>query len=728
MCKEGRLWLFLLCICFVLSCLAACTDDLSSSTTEEDNTAIIKFQITAETPQEVTTRSVNEDVIHDMYILVYNSAGDIIGMNYSTFDAVASSCSVTVKARSGKNCTIYAIANTNNPDIFNGDVVNTELKLKSLTSRIAAWGGLNSTSTETTYLPMCGSVITDINAGESTLSSGMTVTRMVARVDLDITVEEGSGITIDNYAICSLPASTYYVNRSLTTEGSVADNAGETGDDSGNPSTSDDWVTSGSIDAAGASEVKGFFYMYENRRGVNSTIASQNQKTQYNAPSDSATYVLINGEALGYKAVWRVYLGADNTTNFNIKRNYKYIYNIKLKCNEADSRVTVLNGVQSAASDGLSNCYIVPPGGSVNIPVRRANSAGTAQIRTSTSWTASVVWQTALGLVTLSNATGTGVRDALGADTYFTVMVPAGISPGNAVIKVVDNDDTSKALWSWHIWVTNYNPNVTDATYTANNGYRDYVFMDRNLGATRNDYDASDTGVCGLLYQWGRKDPFPGIPSWDTESYTNPDIAYYGDATTLSATPLTLDNSGIAYAIAHPDEFLAIRTGWMDAATSADSINSLYLWNSASSGGKTIYDPCPAGWRVPAYSETVNIPSNDNYSPWRYFDYVEYPSESSFTNWENSSYGGSKFYDGTTFRGWNFTHDGKSTYYPVTGYRAQTYGTLHENSEGEGFCWSASPSIGQSRSAYYLYLYADFVLPSNIGFRSCGYPVRCVKE
>lgn len=73
---------------------------------------------------------------------------------------------------------------------------------------------------------------------------------------------------------------------------------------------------------------------------------------------------------------------------------------------------------------------------------------------------------------------------------------------GNAAIAAKDAEGT--ILWSWHIWLTD---KPKDQAY--NNGAG--TMMDRNLGAT--SATPGDAGALGLLYQWGRKDPFPGSSS-----------------------------------------------------------------------------------------------------------------------------------------------------------------------------------------------------------------------
>ena len=73
---------------------------------------------------------------------------------------------------------------------------------------------------------------------------------------------------------------------------------------------------------------------------------------------------------------------------------------------------------------------------------------------------------------------------------------------GNAVIAA--KDAAGNILWSWHIWLTDQ---PVEHVYKNNAG----TVMDRNLGAT--SATPGDIGALGLLYQWGRKDPFLGSSS-----------------------------------------------------------------------------------------------------------------------------------------------------------------------------------------------------------------------
>lgn len=70
--------------------------------------------------------------------------------------------------------------------------------------------------------------------------------------------------------------------------------------------------------------------------------------------------------------------------------------------------------------------------------------------------------------------------------------------PGNALVAIRDTEGT--ILWSFHLWISP----VETVLYP--NGY--YV-LDRNLGARSNT--KGEISSWGLYYQWGRKDPMPGI-------------------------------------------------------------------------------------------------------------------------------------------------------------------------------------------------------------------------
>ncbi|TWV14417.1 DUF4906 domain-containing protein [Bacteroidaceae bacterium HV4-6-C5C] len=325
---------------FTATLFTSCTDEASVTEFSQGKDAVIRFQINADTPKDATTRSVDEDKISDLHILVYNSAGELTGKSYTTFSGTT--YTVSVLARSGTGCKIYAIANTGSPALFDGAVAGTEDKLKAMTTNLATWATFNATS-GTVYLPMSGSVTTDISAGTSSLQGGITVKRLMARITLNVGVAAGSGITISGYRVYGIPGRSYYVPHPLATEEQTIDAQTTRAVDASLPANSGDWINSGLVSLANVTSFSGNFYMYENRAGVNAGITAQNQKIKANVPAtpaDSAAYVMIYGRSSTYTSLsWKIYLGANNTGNFNIKRNNQYTYTITLKPTESDTRI-----------------------------------------------------------------------------------------------------------------------------------------------------------------------------------------------------------------------------------------------------------------------------------------------------------------------------------------------------------------------------------------------------
>ena len=81
-------------------------------------------------------------------------------------------------------------------------------------------------------------------------------------------------------------------------------------------------------------------YLLENRQGEVAGIGSQQQKDQTRAP-EHASYIAIAGEADGTQVVYRIYLGENNTTDFNVGRNRDYNIDARiLGLNTVDWRVS----------------------------------------------------------------------------------------------------------------------------------------------------------------------------------------------------------------------------------------------------------------------------------------------------------------------------------------------------------------------------------------------------
>lgn len=90
------------------------------------------------------------------------------------------------------------------------------------------------------------------------------------------------------------------------------------------------------------------FYLMENRQGQVAGIGTQQQKNQVHAP-EFATYIAITGEADGIKVVYRIYLGENTTTDFNVGRNR--VYNI-------DARILGMNTIDWRVS--TAELFVAP--------------------------------------------------------------------------------------------------------------------------------------------------------------------------------------------------------------------------------------------------------------------------------------------------------------------------------------------------------------------------------
>jgi uncharacterized protein (TIGR02145 family) len=122
---------------------------------------------------------------------------------------------------------------------------------------------------------------------------------------------------------------------------------------------------------------------------------------------------------------------------------------------------------------------------------------------------------------------------------------------------------------------------------------------------------------------------------------------------------------------------------------------------------KSLYDPCPVGYRVPDGGENGFWATALGTSS----------STSVGTSWDSTNKGGHwTLADGETTAAW----------YPAVSYRSYDSGALYNG--GSGGYWSASPYPSNSNIAYYLYFGNGTVRPAYTSNRASGYSVRCVRE
>ena len=215
------------------------------------------------------------------------------------------------------------------------------------------------------------------------------------------------------------------------------------------------------------------------------------------------------------------------------------------------------------------------------------------------------------------------------SDGYVYFSTPDTFTPGDACVAIYDSEGT--ILWSWVIWATPEPSTMTHNTKT---------FMDRNLGAIN-----VDNCMRGFLFEWGRKDAFSAANG----GY---DVYPYVPVASFVFTHSNGSASTMAYTVTHPTEWIRPSTGysWMSSA-------SEYGAKPWRADVKTIYDPCPAGWRIPTKENITGITGLPNTGICGGYD----PSETykGFGNPDRGYYWTASTDDGDDDRAYAFCNDGR---------------------------------------------------------------------
>lgn len=225
---------------------------------------------------------------------------------------------------------------------------------------------------------------------------------------------------------------------------------------------------------------------------------------------------------------------------------------------------------------GTANCYIVSEGGAYKFRTVKGNS--TTSVGSVSR--ASVVWESYCTDVT--PLVGDLISSVTYSDGYVIFQTGSTYKEGNALVAAYD--ESGKVLWSWHIWLTD---KPEEQVYYNNAG----TVMDRNLGAT--SATPGDVRALGLMYQWGRKDPFLGAASISSDTQAASTITW------PKSKPGTVQVGNIEWATANPTTYITTYDyDWIYVSNPKDLTKYKDLWTE-SDKAKSIYDPCPQGWRVP---------------------------------------------------------------------------------------------------------------------------------
>ncbi len=264
---------------------------------------------------------------------------------------------------------------------------------------------------------------------------------------------------------------------------------------------------------------------------------------------------------------------------------------------------------------------------------------------------------------------------------------------GNVLLAAYKDDTKQEILWTWHIWISD---RVRTHGYT--NGY---LVHDRNLGAVNNNPNgvggsatvaANDTGAAamrGLYYQWGRPTPL----------HTESEFVQIGKEITVAKGKVAAQT-----AVSNPTTIYGAEDDWC-----SDS-NAEQRWGWVShyhEPQKSMYDPCPPGYRVP------------DYRMWH--DIAQYAVEDSDHNKQ----------DFVADKGVHLAIMGNDVWYPFQ--TAISADGLEDNEATSVSLWSSSIDYQSEARRPYVFRYtasetSGITSDGENASRYLAHPVRCISE
>lgn len=333
-----------------------------------------------------------------------------------------------------------------------------------------------------------------------------------------------------------------------------------------------------------------------------------------------------------------------------------------------------VNTAKDLSGAGLTaaNCYVINEPGTYKFPAVKGNSEESA----GNVFGVELVWET------YNNAEDVAEKSVIAQydfeDNWIYFKTPASLKPGNALIAAKDSN--GKIIWSWHIWVPA--SAITSNTY----GLFNREFMDRELGALIAPTTESITSQSvGLTYQWGRKDPFPGAGEISSTS-SNATVA--GTSMTVAAGTISLTES-----IQNPTLYgFADGNNWMSSSDNT-------LWQN---DVKTIYDPCPFGYKVPARDKTQPMFARAD------------GDMSSVVGWSENA------------EGYYFTLGSPVAVFPLAGYRDDSSPAKVCHAYDRAAIWTAYAS--SEKRGFHINIRVGSTHAFGETAKSRGAYVRCVKD
>jgi len=332
----------------LLAMMSSCNKDEMEDRPSLQDEVRFSLQIQEEGVQYVT-RATDEQTVHDVNLFLFDPRG-VLPDRHFYVESGTVECSVLPGSYEA-----YAVANVHR-DM--GAMTQEQLRAVHLPS-----------VTKYVMLPMSGH--TTLTVEDRMSAPVITVRRTVAKIVCNI--------SIDPAVVYALKLqSVQIMNAAATTKLFEAEQA------------ADKFVTMTSTEICVSEGRKATrtFYLLENCQGDVPSITTQQQKCAANAPQ-GATYVRIKAQKDGLQMTYDVYLGENNTSNFDVRRNSVQTLDIRIKGdNEVDARihsfeVKISDDLPDADFGRKADRCIYDTGKRLSISVTNREKAGTltAKIR-----------------------------------------------------------------------------------------------------------------------------------------------------------------------------------------------------------------------------------------------------------------------------------------------------------------------------------------------------------
>ena len=449
----------------------------------------------ADTPED--PKKAAEEAIHDIWVFQYDENNNqLIAPRY--YEVTSTEIrKLNIRLAEGKDSHVYVLANTGDPEWAKDKDLSTVEKFVSYEYPFTEE---NVEMSEDEYLLMEGSVKETIRKETDLLPIDIPLTRMMAKISFRyVTAEAAKGLVVNRVIINNMP-------ENMRMEETPAEENYPVGDFATRSVTIDKQLASGEVYT---------FYMPANRRGKKDNTDPKNKN---NGAPDKALYVqlFVTSRTNGSNFLYTIYLGENDYNDFNVRRNHNYNITLNIKSEHRDNRVLA----------APANCFVLSHNDEIMFdPYTRTETGGGWKYSDYVNkkdpkkkiTRVAIVWQQA-GVIG-NNSSGKLVW----LDEYDRIHVKSATKNGNALIAGYNADN--QIVWSWHIWVNKDKPAELAAAvpyYTfawdskgikkdEGRKLKGRSLMKCNLGAINpNRSESRPADTFGCLYQWGRKDPFPG--------------------------------------------------------------------------------------------------------------------------------------------------------------------------------------------------------------------------